>query len=148
MVPVALPLQALTPAPLAPPVPLLGGSAAARNRGRPAGAPRLRPLPPPPPPAPVPPPQPVAHQPSKPVTRQKNHSGWHHHAAAAAPGERRSAPRATGRRAILQWHTDSVVDPRTGAVVTQVAPATFCTQCCALSTPVWRAGPFGTKTLW
>jgi hypothetical protein len=47
----------------------------------------------------------------------------------------------------MQWHTDSVTDPRTGALVTHVQPGTFCTQCYALSTPVWRAGPFGHKTL-
>lgn len=65
----------------APPVPFVG-SAAARNRGRPAGAPRLKPLPPPPPPAP---PAPVAHPPSKPVTRQRNMS--HPFAASPAPCE-------------------------------------------------------------
>lgn len=121
----------------APPVPPVG-SAAARNRGRPAGAPRLKPLPPPPPP---PPPAPVAHLPSKPVTRQRNMS--HPFAASSAP----SAPRTSGRRTVLQWHTDNVVDPRTGAMVSEVSPGTFCTQCSALSTPVWRAGPFGHKTL-
>ena len=65
----------------APPVPPVG-SAAARNRGRPAGAPRLKPLPPPPPP---PAPVPVAHPPSKPVTRQRTVS--HPFTASSAPGE-------------------------------------------------------------
>lgn len=87
MVPVALPpsAAAATPAQLAPPVPALG-SAASRNRGRPAGAPRLRPLPPPPPVLAAPPVVAVAHPPSKPVTRQKNQA---HHHTSSAPGERK-----------------------------------------------------------
>lgn len=126
---------------LEPPVPLPHpslGSAVARNRGRPAGAPRLRPLPrieTPPPPPPVP----VAHTPSKPVTRQKQHNT----PVAVAP----VAPRTSGRKAVLLWNTERVTDPRTGAPVSEVHPGTFCTQCYALSTPVWRAGPFGHKTL-
>ncbi|KAL4418650.1 hypothetical protein ABPG77_011400 [Micractinium sp. CCAP 211/92] len=139
MVPVEVPTPVAVP-PLAPPVPLPSpsmGAAFFRNRGRPAGAPRLRPLPrveaPPPPP-----PAPVAHTPSKPVTRQKNHSP----ATGVAV-----APRTSGRRTVMQWHTENVVDPRTGATVSEVQPGTFCTQCSALSTPVWRAGPFGHKTL-
>lgn len=164
----------------APPVPPVG-SAAARNRGRPAGAPRLKPLPPPPPP---PPPAPVAHLPSKPVTRQRNMS--HPFAASSAPCEwlaessrgsldvlhallcwlhyvspsgvsarisvsscercfsfplpstlpppPAAAPRTSGRRTVLQWHTDNVVDPRTGAMVSEVSPGTFCTQVRAGST--------------
>ncbi|KAL4458469.1 hypothetical protein ABPG75_013334 [Micractinium tetrahymenae] len=139
MVPVAVPTPVAVPQ-FAPPVPLPApsmGAAFFRNRGRPAGAPRLRPLPRVEPP-PAPPPAPVAPTPSKPVTRQKNHSP----ATGAAV-----APRTSGRRTVMQWHTESVIDPRTGASVTEVQPGTFCTQCYALSTPVWRAGPFGHKTL-
>lgn len=86
MVPVSVP----TPMPVpqfAPPVPLplpSAGAAISRNRGRPAGAPRLRPLPrvetPPAPPLAGP----VAHTPSKPVTRQKQQ----HSPATVATGER------------------------------------------------------------
>jgi hypothetical protein len=150
MVPVPLPQPQPQPEPaqpaaapstavpkFAPPVPPVG-SAAARNRGRPAGAPRLKPLPPPPPP---PPPMPVAHPPSKPVTRQRN--VCHPFTSSTGP----SMPRTSGRRTVLQWHTHNVIDPRTGATVNEVSPGTFCTQCSALSTPVWRAGPFGHKTL-
>lgn len=193
MVPVEVPTPVAVP-PLAPPVPLPSpsmGAAFFRNRGRPAGAPRLRPLPrveaPPPPPS-----APVAHTPSKPVTRQKNHSpatgvagepegasaqGLHQPtagphvltaAAAGAPGGAYQrglarppphitwphamprplhpctpplltpraptlpclavAPRTSGRRTVMQWHTENVVDPRTGATVSEVQPGTFCTQ--------------------
>lgn len=144
MVPVALPLPSAVPQ-FAPPVPALGAGIS-RNRGRPAGAPRLRPLPPTPAPSPLPPaaaaaagPATASDTPNKPVTRQKNHV----HDSSAAP----VVHRASGRRTVLQWHTDSVTDPRTAAIVTSVQPGTFCTQCFALSTPVWRAGPFGHKTL-
>lgn len=47
----------------------------------------------------------------------------------------------------IVWLSGVVVDPRTGDEVTDVPPGAFCTQCSALSTPVWRAGPFGHKTL-
>lgn len=40
------------------------------------------------------------------------------------------APRTSGRRTVMHWHTESVVDPRTGATVTEVQPGTFCTQVC------------------
>lgn len=73
-------------------------------------------------------------------------------AAAGAPRAEpvgRGAPggRGAGRKTQRQWVTDAVVDPRTGEHLTQVPPASFCTQCSTLSTPVWRAGPFGHKTL-
>lgn len=87
MVPVEVPPPRCLAVPqFAPPVPPLG-SAMARNRGRPAGAPRLRPLqpalalPPPPPPA-----APLAPTPTKPVTRQKQHST----PAGVGTGERRT----------------------------------------------------------
>ncbi|GAB4822045.1 hypothetical protein N2152v2_009091 [Parachlorella kessleri] len=51
------------------------------------------------------------------------------------------------RRIIVHWTCDQVTDPRTGRVVRHVDPGTFCTQCFTTSTPVWRAGPFGHKTL-
>ncbi|KAI3435863.1 hypothetical protein D9Q98_001921 [Chlorella vulgaris] len=127
--------------PFAPSVPPPNLGAFMRNLGRPAGAPRLRPLPLAPPPPPPPPPAPLTtHTPSKPVTRQKQ---VHTPAGAAAP----AVPRSSGRKTVLQWHTDSVVDPRSGTSTSSVQPGTFCTQCFALSTPVWRAGPFGHKTL-
>ncbi|EFN54181.1 expressed protein [Chlorella variabilis] len=150
MVPVALPppppgaLDMPQFAPPVPPMPAPSLGAYLRNLGRPAGAPRLRPLPTAPPPTPAEA-KPVAAAaaaatPSKPVTRQKH---THTPSGAAAP----AAPRSSGRRTVLQWHTDSVTDPRTGAAITAVQPGTFCTQCYALSTPVWRAGPFGPKSL-
>lgn len=52
-----------------------------------------------------------------------------------------------GKRSPAVWISGEAVDPRTGDKVTVVPPATFCTQCGALNTPVWRAGPFGHKTL-
>ena len=53
------------------------------------------------------------------------------------------------RRASLPWIFGTVTCPRTGAHLREggVPPAEFCTQCNATSTPVWRAGPFGHKTL-
>lgn len=39
-----------------------------------------------------------------------------------------AVPRTSGRRTVLQWNTDCVIDPRTGAAVTEVSPGTFCTQ--------------------
>ena len=57
------------------------------------------------------------------------------------------AHRPMGRRAPQQWISGEALDPRSGKKVTVVPPATFCTQCSATSTPVWRAGPFGHKTL-
>lgn len=109
MVPVAVPTPVAVPQ-FAPPVPLPSpsmGAAFFRNRGRPAGAPRLRPLPrveapPPPPPAP-----PVAHTPSKPVTRQKNHSPTT--GAAGASRVRcsvgaRAAPSRAGWRLLRRHH--------------------------------------------
>jgi hypothetical protein len=53
------------------------------------------------------------------------------------------------RRASLPWIFGSVTCPRTGARLREgsVPPGEFCTQCNATSTPVWRAGPFGHKTL-
>lgn len=51
------------------------------------------------------------------------------------------------RRGPQVWISGQTVDPRTGETVTEVPPATFCSQCRATSTPVWRAGPFGHKTL-
>jgi len=82
-------------------------------------------------------------------------------AAAAAPGPTGAAgtaatgpisksllPRApNGRRAPQVWISGECTDPRTGMLVSIVPPASFCTQCSATSTPVWRAGPFGHKTL-
>lgn len=61
------------------------------------------------------------------------------HTAAATKGPTRRSPPV--------WIRGEVTDPRTGEVLTAVPPATFCTQCGALNTPVWRAGPFGHKTL-
>lgn len=55
--------------------------------------------------------------------------------------------RNTNRKAPQVWVSGQVMDPRTGVMVTEVPPATFCTQCNAVNTPVWRAGPFGHKTL-
>lgn len=137
MIPVSVPQ-------FAPPVPPLPGcSAASRNRGRPAGAPRLRAIArtaaPEPTAAPAAAATAVTITPNKPVTRQQPRTP---DSAAATV-----APRPSGRKAVLQWHTESVTDPRTGATVTEVEPGTFCTQCFALSTPVWRAGPFGVKSL-
>jgi hypothetical protein len=57
------------------------------------------------------------------------------------------AARPSNRRPPTVWVSGQVVDPRTGRAVTEVPPASFCTQCAALTTPVWRAGPFGHKTL-
>lgn len=53
------------------------------------------------------------------------------------------------RRASLPWIFGTVTCPRTGVEMREggVPPAEFCTQCNATSTPVWRAGPFGHKTL-
>lgn len=68
-------------------------------------------------------------------------------AAIPAPVAEKPAHRPVGRRAPQQWISGEAVDPRTGKKVTVVPPATFCTQCSATSTPVWRAGPFGHKTL-
>lgn len=51
------------------------------------------------------------------------------------------------RRGAVVWNSQHTVDPRTGERVTSVQPATFCSQCGAMDTPVWRAGPFGHKTL-
>lgn len=51
------------------------------------------------------------------------------------------------RRGAVVWNSQHTVDPRTGERVTSVLPATFCSQCGAMDTPVWRAGPFGHKTL-
>lgn len=45
------------------------------------------------------------------------------------------------------WVKDRVQDPRNGQMLTEVPPGIFCTQCSATTTPVWRAGPFGHKTL-
>ncbi len=45
------------------------------------------------------------------------------------------------------WVKGSVRDPRSGQMITDVPPGIFCTQCSATTTPVWRAGPFGHKTL-
>lgn len=53
----------------------------------------------------------------------------------------------SGPRKQVTWVMGKVTDPRTGEEVTEVGPATFCSQCHAQSTPVWRAGPFGHKTL-
>ena len=53
----------------------------------------------------------------------------------------------SGPRKQVTWVMGKVTDPTTGEEVTEVGPATFCTQCHAQSTPVWRAGPFGHKTL-
>lgn len=51
------------------------------------------------------------------------------------------------RRGPQVWISGQTEDPRTGETVAEVPPATFCSQCKATSTPVWRAGPFGHKTL-
>ncbi len=53
------------------------------------------------------------------------------------------------RRAILPWIFGTVTCPRTGVELREggVPPAVFCTQCRTTDTPVWRAGPFGHKTL-
>jgi hypothetical protein len=175
MVPVSVPQ-------FAPPVPPLPGcSAASRNRGRPAGAPRLRAI------ARTAAPEPAAAPvaaatitPYKPVTRQQPRTpdsvaatGECHRCltaclAAAVPAlqclffffclsttarhfhqlilfapaplrvSAAVAPRPSGRKAVLQWHTESVTDPRTGATVTEVEPGTFCTQVGA-----WLAGWVG-----
>jgi len=62
-----------------------------------------------------------------------------------------SAPPGTSSRHVrkppLVWVSGETRDPRSGKMVTVVPAATFCTQCSTLSTPVWRAGPFGHKTL-
>ncbi len=69
-------------------------------------------------------------------------------AAAAGPVSKSLLPRApNGRRAPQVWISGECTDPRTGMMVSAVPPASFCTQCSATSTPVWRAGPFGHKTL-
>ena len=57
------------------------------------------------------------------------------------------AVRTGGRRVVVSWNSEAVTDPRSGKVVYRVDPGTFCTQCFATHTPVWRAGPFGHKTL-
>eukprot|EP00887_Chlorella_sp_A99_P006324 scaffold3.g6324.t1 len=62
-------------------------------------------------------------------------------------GPRGSRSSGSRRRVILAWTSGSVVDPRTGQRTAVVEPAAFCTQCFSTSTPVWRAGPFGVKTL-
>ena len=68
--------------------------------------------------------------------------------AAAGPISKSLLPRApNGRRAPQVWISGECTDPRTGMLVSIVPPASFCTQCSATSTPVWRAGPFGHKTL-
>jgi hypothetical protein len=53
------------------------------------------------------------------------------------------------RKPQLAWVKGKVSDPRTGEEFTtgNVPPGEFCTQCSATTTPVWRAGPFGHKTL-
>ena len=69
-------------------------------------------------------------------------------AGAAGPSAKGAIPRApNGRRAPQVWISGECTDPRTGMLVSVVPPASFCTQCSATSTPVWRAGPFGHKTL-
>lgn len=45
------------------------------------------------------------------------------------------------------WVKGTVQDPRSGQMISDVPPGIFCTQCSATTTPVWRAGPFGHKTL-
>lgn len=47
------------------------------------------------------------------------------------------------RRGVVSWNSEAVTDPRSGKLVYRVDPGTFCTQCFATHTPVWRAGPFG-----
>jgi hypothetical protein len=70
------------------------------------------------------------------------------HAAAGVPASKSANPRAgPQRRGPQVWVSGQTLDPRTGQVVTEVQPGTFCSQCRATSTPVWRAGPFGHKTL-
>ena len=61
----------------------------------------------------------------------------------------RADKRSIIRRANLPWIFGSVLCPRTGVELREgdVPPAEFCTQCNATTTPVWRAGPFGHKTL-
>ena len=53
------------------------------------------------------------------------------------------------RRPHAPWVLDTVRNPRTGRELApgQVPPAEWCTQCSVTTTPVWRAGPFGHKTL-
>lgn len=68
-------------------------------------------------------------------------------AAKASEAAAGTAVKVTVSRRVQQWISDETVDPRTGESVTAVPPATFCSQCGATSTPVWRAGPFGHKTL-
>jgi hypothetical protein len=69
-------------------------------------------------------------------------------ATATGPVSKSLLPRApNGRRAPQVWISGECTDPRTGMLVSAVPPASFCTQCSATSTPVWRAGPFGHKTL-
>jgi len=44
-------------------------------------------------------------------------------------------------------HNGETRDPRSGKMVSVVPAATFCTQCSTLSSPQWRPGPFGHRTL-
>jgi hypothetical protein len=55
----------------------------------------------------------------------------------------------SNRKPQVPWIKGRVLDPRTGEELTtgNVPPGEFCTQCNATTTPVWRAGPFGHKTL-
>lgn len=59
----------------------------------------------------------------------------------------RKGGRVATRKAPQVWIKGEVKDPRTGEMIQDVPPGVFCTQCTATTTPVWRAGPFGHKTL-
>ena len=80
------------------------------------------------------------------VTRSKRASARKSMVTSAVQKSKRGG-RNVSRRAPQVWISGEVKDPRTGEMITDVPPATFCTQCEAVSTPVWRAGPFGHKTL-
>lgn len=67
--------------------------------------------------------------------------------SAGVQSNKKGSQRSMLARRGQQWITNQATDPRTGQVLSSVPPATFCTQCGATSTPVWRAGPFGHKTL-
>jgi len=82
----------------------------------------------------------------EPVTRSKRVSARRSTITSVLQKSKRGG-RNVNRKVPQIWVKGEVRDPRTGEMVTEVPPATFCSQCHATSTPVWRAGPFGHKTL-
>ncbi|KAI8108922.1 hypothetical protein M9435_005339 [Picochlorum sp. BPE23] len=82
------------------------------------------------------------------TTRSKRASAQRSYVNIAAQQQKnRRGGRVPSRRAPQVWIKGEVRDPRTGMMISDVPPGVFCTQCTATTTPVWRAGPFGHKTL-